>query len=100
MGASRTQTGLGGVIYFVAVAGLGIYFTFASVQGDYGLFRRVQIEAETQSLIHERDALSVEIAALSNKTRRLSDNYMDLDLLDEQARQVLGMVRADEVVLR
>lgn len=100
MGASRTQAGFGGAFYFVVIAGLGIYFTFASVQGDYGLFRRVQIEAERQALIKERDALSVEIAALSNKTHRLSDEYMDLDLLDEQARQVLGMVRADEVVLR
>ena len=32
-------------------------------------------------------------------TRRLSDDFLDLDLLDEQARDVLGYVRADEVIL-
>ena len=100
MGAPRAQTGFGGLIYFVVIVGLGLYFTFASVQGDYGLFRRVQIEAETQALLKERDALSAEIAAMSNLTHRLSDDYLDLDLLDTQAREVLGMARADEVILR
>jgi cell division protein FtsB len=100
MGAPRAQTGVGGAIYFVGAVGLGLYFTFASVQGDYGLFRRVQIEAETQALSKERDALSAQIADLRNRTKRLSDDYLDLDLLDEQARNVLGVVRADEVVLR
>jgi cell division protein FtsB len=100
MGVPRTQTGFGGAIYFAAVIGLGIYFTFASVQGDYGLFRRVQIEAETRALEDERDALSAEIFSLNNKTQRLSDDYLDLDLLDEQARTLLGMARSDEVVLR
>ncbi|MGM9400879.1 FtsB family cell division protein [Aliiroseovarius sp. KMU-71] len=100
MGAPRAQTGIGGVVYFVGVVGLGLYFTFASVQGDYGLFRRVQIEAETHALLNERDALSAQIADLRNRTKRLSDDYLDLDLLDEQARNVLGVARADEVVLR
>ncbi len=100
MGNPRAQSGFGGAIYFVVTIGLGIYFTFASVQGDFGLFRRVQIEAEAQALIQERAALSAKIARLQNKTHRLSDEYLDLDLLDQQARSVLGLVRANEVVLR
>ncbi len=92
--------GFGGVIFFVVAFCLGLYFTFASVQGDYGLFRRVQIEAEINELTAERDALAAKIATLSNKTLRLSDDYLDLDLLDEQARSVLGYVRADEIVLQ
>lgn len=100
MGAPRAQSGLSGVAYFVVIIGLGTYFTFASVQGDFGIFRRVQIEAETQTLLQERAAISAQIAQLTNKTNRLSDEFLDLDLLDEQARSVLGLVRADEVVLR
>ncbi len=87
-------------IYITLMFMLGIYFTFASVQGDFGLFRRVQIEAEARALDIERARLAAEVAALENKTHRLSDEYLDLDLLDQQARDVLGMVRADEVVLR
>ena len=37
---------------------------------------------------------------MQNLTRRLSDDYLDLDLLDERAREVLGLLRADEILLR
>ena len=37
---------------------------------------------------------------MENRTRRLSDQFLDLDLLDEQARDVLGYIRADEIVIR
>ncbi|GKY87770.1 septum formation initiator family protein [Sinisalibacter aestuarii] len=100
MSGQRRQSGFGGVVYFIGIISAGVYFTFASVQGDYGLFRRVRIDAEAAALAAERDALMVEIAALRNKTHRLSDEYLDLDLLDEQARSMLGLVRGDEVVLR
>jgi cell division protein FtsB len=36
---------------------------------------------------------------MENLTHRLSDTYLDLDLLDERARNVLGLVRADEIVI-
>lgn len=93
------RPGLGVVAYFALMFSLGVYFMFASVQGDFGLFRRVQIEAEATTLTLERDRLAAEVAGLENKTRRLSDNYLDLDLLDSQARDVLGLIRSDEIVL-
>jgi cell division protein FtsB len=94
------RPGVGLAIYILVMVSLGMYFTFASVQGDFGLFRRVQIEAETRALVVERDRLAEEVAALRNKTLRLSDTFLDVELLDQQARDVLGMVRADEIVLR
>jgi cell division protein FtsB len=36
---------------------------------------------------------------LENKTLRLSESYLDLDLLDEQARNILGFIRPDEIVI-
>ena len=93
------RPGLGVVAYFSLMFSLGVYFMFASVQGDFGLFRQVQIEAELVTLQAERDRLAAEVAALENKTHRMSDTYLDLDLLDEQARDVLGLVRSDEIVL-
>nr|WP_174818818.1 MULTISPECIES: septum formation initiator family protein [Ruegeria] len=79
---------------------LGVYFTFAAVQGDYGLFRRVEIAAERDALSQDLAKLKAEIAEMDNLTRRLSDTYLDLDLLDQQARSVLGMIRSDEIVIR
>ncbi|MFN3644137.1 MAG: FtsB family cell division protein [Gemmobacter sp.] len=90
---------LGAALYFMLAFVMGSYFTFAAVQGDHGVFRRVQIEAETRALLAERDRLAASLAAAENLTRRLSDSYLDLDLLDERARDMLGHLRPDEVVI-
>lgn len=91
---------VGLALYLIFTFVLGTYFTFASVQGDFGLFRRVQIDAEAAALRVERDRLAAEVEQMTNLTRRLSDDFLDLDLLDQQARDVLGRVRSDEIVLR
>ncbi len=91
---------LGGLIYLALAFTLGSYFTFAAVQGDFGVFRRVEIAAEAEALTAERDRLLAELAEVQNLTRRLSDGYLDMDLLDQQAREVLGYMRADEIAIR
>ena len=96
----RSRPGLGTLIYFLLTLMLGLYFTFAAIQGDYGVFKRAEVDAEAAVLTQELAALNVEVARLENLTRRLSDDYLDLDLLDEQARDVLGMVRTDEIVVQ
>ncbi len=98
--ANRKKPALGLLAYFAVAFSLGAYFTFAAVQGDFGLFRRAEIVAEGADLKTELDRLNLEVARMENLTRRLSDSYLDLDLLDEQARDVLGLIRADEIVIR
>lgn len=97
---TQSRPALGGTLYMVLAMTLGGYFAFAAVQGDYGVFRRVQIHAETETLIAERDQLAAELARMQNLTHRLSDEYLDIDLLDEQVRNVLGYLRGDEIVIR
>lgn len=100
MNNSSMRPAIGGMFYYVLAFTLGGYFMFAAVQGDYGIFRRVQISAEALDLKAERDKLTAELAQIKNLTLRLSDSYLDMDLLDQQARDVLGYVRADEIVIR
>jgi cell division protein FtsB len=95
-----TRPSFGALIFFAMAFALSAYFTFAAVQGDYGIFRRVEIAAEAEALRGDLDRLNADIAAMENLTRRLSDDYLDLDLLDQQARDVLGLLRADEIVIR
>jgi len=38
--------------------------------------------------------------AAKNRAHRLSDEYLDLDLLDEQARKVLGLIRGNEIIVQ
>ncbi|TDT78038.1 cell division protein FtsB [Litoreibacter halocynthiae] len=97
---SRTTFGLTPLLIFSVFFLMGAYFVFAAVQGDYGIFRRVQVESEIETLRSELDALEAQVADMRNKTRRLSDNYLDLDLLDMQARATLGLMRSDEILLR
>lgn len=78
---------------------LGLYFTFAAIQGEHGKFKRFQTEADSADLRLELAELKIELATLQRLTRRLSDQYLDLDLLDERARDMLGHLRADEVVI-
>jgi len=79
---------------------MGAYFAYAAVQGDYGLFRRAEIEAQNAALAGQLVGLQAEVARMENLTTRLSDDYLDIDLLDEQARDVLGLLRGDEIVIR
>lgn len=88
-----------GLILPMGLLFIGAYFTFAAVQGDYGLFRRIQIESERDVYQAELDSLRQETAQMALLTHRLSDDYLDLDLLDQQARQRLGYMRPDEIVL-
>ena len=98
--ALHKRPAFGALAYFLIAFGLGGYFTFAAVQGDYGVFRRAEIDAERRALQAQLDQLDTEIATMENLTKRLSDTYLDLDLLDQQARDVLGLLRADEIVIR
>ena len=94
------RPGFGPLIFFAIAFALASYFTFAAVQGNYGLFRRVEITAEVERFTAELAVYQAEIARMENLTRRLSDDYLDLDLLDQQARSVLGLLRFDEIVIR
>ena len=97
---TRNRPALGQIIYVGVCLLLFGSFVFAAMQGNYGLFRRAEVVAETQSLQLELTQLDQRVARMENLTKRLSDAYLDLDLLDEQTRSVLGYIRNDEVVIR
>ncbi|PZQ51714.1 MAG: septum formation initiator precursor [Rhodovulum sulfidophilum] len=96
----QRRGGFGGAIFVIVVAALIGYLAFAALQGEYGLFRLFQTEAEARGLETELESLRAERAALGDKTRRLSTGSVDLELLDEQARRVLGLGRPDELIIR
>lgn len=87
------------IIAFLVVVAMG-YFAFVAVQGENGLLKLFQVQDQRTFLEQELAALRAERASAENRTKRLSDQYLDLDLLDEQARRVLGMARGDEVIFR
>lgn len=98
--SSSTQPSAPFLIYVCVATALAAYFAYAAVRGDLGVIERLVINAEKRTLDVEKEQLQTRLDDMINKTRRMSDDYLDLDLLDEQARSVLGMMRADELVLR
>lgn len=91
---------LGTTIYFAASLLAIMYFAFAAIRGDLGVIERLTLSAQLEDLTSERETLAAKIEAMKNKTYRLSDSFLDVDLLDEQARSVLGYLRADDLVLK
>ena len=74
------------------------YLVFHAVSGERGV---VALFKETRKL----DQLQLELAGakaqrelLEHKVHLLSDNSLDLDLLDEQSRRVLGLADKSEVI--
>lgn len=96
----RSRPAMGTFIFCIGAILVGLYFTFAAVQGDYGVFRRGEVLSEKRALEAALVLVQQDVAAMENLTHRLSDSYLDLDLLDQQARDVLGLIRADEIVIR
>ena len=64
------------IAFLIALAAtLGFYFTFAAVQGDYGVLRQAQTADEMQGLTAERDKLAAELDGLKNLTSAFKSLY-------------------------
>ncbi len=96
----QRRGGFGGLIFAIVAIALIGYLAFAALQGEYGLFRLFQVEAQETRLEQELGTLRAERTALADKTERLSGGHVDPDLLEEQARRILGLGRADEIIIR
>ena len=92
--------GFGEMVFAGVAIALICYLSFAAVQGEHGLFSLLAVEAEEARLQEELSGLQAERAVIENKTGRLSADHLDPDLLDEQARKVLGLARPDDIIVR
>ncbi len=89
----------GPLIYAAVLTGIGA-FAYSGVKGERGLGAQAAAKAETAALGQRLTDLRAERKVAENRVRRLTREYLDLDLLDEEARAILGLVRPDEVVIR
>lgn len=86
------------LVFLLAVC-VWVYFGHAALQGTYGLLRRVEVNDTIKQLEIQLVELNGRVDVMRNQTERLSVDYLDLDLLDEQARKILGYIRVDEIVI-
>ncbi len=86
-------------IYIVLIAVLAV-FGHSGLQGEHGLAALRQAEAHKAELTAELAGIGEERRTLKNLVGRLDERNLDLDLLDERARAMLGYVRREELVIR
>ena len=96
----RHKAAVGLLVITVALAVIVVYMMVASLHGPHGLVRHIQIEKLETEANRELALLRDERSELENYTRRLGTGSIDLDLLEAQARQVLGVARVNELLLR
>jgi len=85
--------------YILLIVVLAV-FGHSGLQGEHGLAALHQAEARERTLTAELGEVRQQHLTLQNLVRRLGDDDLDLDLLDERARAVLGYVRRDELIIR
>jgi len=86
-------------LWILLVAVLAV-FGHSGLQGEHGLVALHRAQALERELTAEFEATQANRRALQNLVSRLDERHLDLDLLDERARAVLGLVRPEEIVIR
>ena len=86
-------------IYIALIAVLAV-FGHSGLQGKHGLAALRQAQALERELTAALAGIRTERRALANHVRRLDERSLDLELLDERARAMLGYVRREELVIR
>ena len=75
------------------------YLGFHAVSGERGLFALFKETRRLEQLQTELTDIKTKREQLESKVKRLSSSSLDLDMLDERVRSVLGLAGKDEVVI-
>ena len=75
------------------------YFVYHTISGDKGLMSLIQLQQTVANARAELEEVQSEKVSLEHKVSMLYPQSLDLDLLDERARLLLGHVRQDEIII-
>lgn len=74
------------------------YFGFHAWHGSYGLDSAAALETRRAELSGTLEGLQDRRKELEQRVLLLSDGTIEADMLDERARAMLNVARADEIV--
>ena len=78
---------------------LCLYFIIASFNGEFGVSAKYHLLAKEKVLANELKIINKETKIIKNRIKRLSNTSLDLELLDQQARIILGMIGEEELIV-
>ena len=96
---NRFKTILINFLISVSFLVISFYFTYNAIYGNNGLKKSIVLELEIIELNNKLNSLQKVLFNIEKKTSSLSKKNLDLDLLDEQSRKILGLIRPDEIML-
>jgi cell division protein FtsB len=88
-----------GAVIPALCAGMIGYFGYHMVEGDRGLKAFARLSEEITRAQGALAAVGEERQRLERRVMLLRSGSLDLDMLDEQARRVLGLIGPDDVVI-
>ena len=93
--STRIRQALGPALLVLALG----YFAYHAVEGKNGLLALLDLNAEMAELEATASEFHTEKEMLERKVSSLRRDNLDLDLLDERARAVLGFQEEGEIVI-
>lgn len=75
------------------------YIGFHAVTGEHGAFALFRESRKLETVTAELAAIKAQRAELEGKVKLLSSSSLDLDMLDQQVRRVLGVAGHGEAVI-
>lgn len=75
------------------------YFAFHAFHGERGVFALFQNQHQLIEVEHDLQVARSERMTLEKRVSGLRVNSLDLDLLDEQARNMLGLSKENEMIM-
>ena len=76
-----------------------IYLVYFLIYGQRGLLQYLYLTKQNQEYNQILANLTIESEYYNNRIKRLQPNTVDLDFLDEQVRNKLGLIDKNEIVI-
>ncbi|MDH3230653.1 MAG: septum formation initiator family protein [Alphaproteobacteria bacterium] len=87
------------VVSLLGISVIG-YFAFHAIEGEHGLRSYFAVKHRIELAHAERDAARAERSVIERRVSALRPTSLDLDMLDERARQVLNLVHEEDFVIQ
>lgn len=91
-----TKKALFNIIIFLLL----VYFVFHSVYGNRGVAAYFKLQAELRNMHNKLQILRVERLEVENRAKLLRPESLDIDMLDEKARNILGVIAHNEQMFK
>ena len=96
---TRTRAILNQLALFAGTAAAITYFSYQAFNGDHGIQAQRQYDQQKQDLGDQLASLQDQHAALQRRVNLLKSTTIDPDMLEEKAREILGLANANDVIV-